>query len=218
MSDKHFNHAQRIIASWPKWKRDIRCNPNKNKEKNIMLLAEVNNPSGLRLTKSDTDGIFLHFDAGEKQVGIRLDNPDLVGSSVLITWAEQQFEQRPTAGEWTKEIRDYIADFIYAEQHGVSMQHKPRCLEKDLIEACDRLDKAEATNKDLLEALEKYGRHGVVGGDICEKSKHSDYNCTCGFEAAIAKASPNSIKRDGTTPSPFHRHRFLNAVPRNHNL
>ena len=47
-------------------------------------------------------------------------------------------------------------------------------------------------NKDLLEACEKYGRHGVVGGDICEKSKHSEYNCTCGFEAAIAK-----VKKEG---------------------
>lgn len=57
-----------------------------------MLLAEVNNPSGLRLTKSNTDGIFLHFDAGgENQVGIRLDNPELVGYLVVLLWAEQQF-------------------------------------------------------------------------------------------------------------------------------
>lgn len=56
-----------------------------------MLLAEVNSPSDLRLTKSDTDGIFLHFDTGKEQAGLRLDT---LGdcSSVILLWAEKQFE------------------------------------------------------------------------------------------------------------------------------
>jgi len=44
--------------------------------------------------------------------------------------------------------------------------------------------KAEAER--LTGVLEKYGRHGVIGGPICESSKHSDYPCTCGFGAALA--------------------------------
>lgn len=56
-----------------------------------MLLAEVKNPSGLRLTKSDTDGIFLHFDTGEKQAGLRLDTLRDC-SSVILLWAEKQIK------------------------------------------------------------------------------------------------------------------------------
>lgn len=56
-----------------------------------MLLAEVKNPSGLRLTKSDTDGIWLHFEAeGTKAGGIRLDDDPRFPSR--IAWAHKQFE------------------------------------------------------------------------------------------------------------------------------
>jgi hypothetical protein len=40
--------------------------------------------------------------------------------------------------------------------------------------------------KELTEALEKYGGHSPADGSpICEHSKHSDYPCTCGFEAVL---------------------------------
>ena len=87
-------------------------------------------------------------------------------------------KQQSTAGDFTKEVRPFI---------NKKLEVKTSWLMKKLYKACDIIDRAEAINKDLLVALEKYGRHGVVGGDICEKSKHSDYNCTCGFEAAKAK-------------------------------
>ena len=36
------------------------------------------------------------------------------------------------------------------------------------------------------EALREYGRHGRRSdGIICEREKHSDYPCTCGFEQAL---------------------------------
>ena len=61
-----------------------------------MLLAEVNNPSGLKLTKSDTDGIFLHFNTDstdDKQAGLCLNS---LGdcSSVILTWAEKHFARQ----------------------------------------------------------------------------------------------------------------------------
>lgn len=31
--ESYFDHAKKIIASWPKWKREIRCLPKSNKRK-----------------------------------------------------------------------------------------------------------------------------------------------------------------------------------------
>ncbi len=100
----------------------------------------------------------------------------------------QQPKDQPSS-EFTKELRQKLSDSCCAIIEDVpgwrSLVADARAMS---FEACKRLDTSEASRKELLEALKKYGRHGVVGGDICEKSKHSDYNCTCGFEAAIAKA------------------------------
>lgn len=44
----------------------------------------------------------------------------------------------------------------------------------------------QAENKQLKEALKLYGRHGRTDdGIICERQKHSDFPCTCGFEQAL---------------------------------
>lgn len=63
-----------------------------------------------------------------------------------------------TNAEFVKTIREYIADFIYAEEHSVAMQNEPRVLERDLLEACDRIEqickpktKAAQVIKDILE-------------------------------------------------------------------
>lgn len=56
------------------------------------MVSEVKNPSGLRLTKSDTDGVWLHFDIGrESRGGIRIDDDPRFPSRV--EWAEEQFEK-----------------------------------------------------------------------------------------------------------------------------
>ncbi len=49
-----------------------------------------------------------------------------------------------------------------------------------------KLDQGEI--KRLKEALEKYGRHGICDGPMCEMMKHSDYDCTCGFEEVLKKS------------------------------
>ena len=62
-----------------------------------MQLAEVKNPKGLRLTKSDTDGVWLHFEVDGKDVaGIRLDNdPHFPGwTKNRNVWAEGQFSNK----------------------------------------------------------------------------------------------------------------------------
>jgi BMFP domain-containing protein YqiC len=52
-------------------------------------------------------------------------------------------------------------------------------------EPCETQDNRNRI-KELTEALEKYGSHSPADGSpICERSKHSDYPCTCGFEAAL---------------------------------
>jgi hypothetical protein len=48
------------------------------------------------------------------------------------------------------------------------------------------IERLEDRVKELEGALEKYGSHSPADGSpICERSKHSDYPCTCGFEAAL---------------------------------
>lgn len=74
-----------------------------------MLLAEVHNPTGIRLTSSDTDGIFLHFDAGEKQVGISLDCLGLPGSSVAIMWANQQLAEQLCYTDMKRRLKAHSA-------------------------------------------------------------------------------------------------------------
>lgn len=74
-----------------------------------MLLAEVHNPTNIRLTSSDTDGIFLHFDAGEKQVGIRLDNPNLAGSEVASAWAKQQLAEQLCYTDMKRRLKAHSA-------------------------------------------------------------------------------------------------------------
>ena len=63
---------------------------------------------------------------------------------------------------------------------------------------------AEAINKDLIKALKRYGHHDSPCAGILDLNDDSE--CSCGFEAAIAKAKKEGEmkvnKRDGTTPSP----------------
>jgi len=71
----------------------------------MSVLAEVVNPTGLRLTKSDTDGVWLHFDiAGKKGGGIRLDDGPCFPSK--MKWAEHQFEIAAEAKAPTVETQE----------------------------------------------------------------------------------------------------------------
>jgi hypothetical protein len=59
-------------------------------------------------------------------------------------------------------------------------------LAKDIHKYEQQIAALTAHIKELTEALEKYGSHSPADGSpICERSKHSDYPCTCGFEAAL---------------------------------
>jgi len=116
--------------------------------------------------------------------------------------------QQPLAGEFTQEIRDYIADYIYAEEHGIAMQHKPRNLEHDILEACDRLDIVETIKDELLTALENL-RGFVLTEHLAEVRRKENSTCpkscaTCHLlnEAfdAMAKAKPE--KKHGVEEKP----------------
>ena len=59
-------------------------------------------------------------------------------------------------------------------------------LRETMCEQREQIAALSARNKELTEALEKYGSHSPADGSpICERSKHSDHPCTCGFEAAL---------------------------------
>ena len=62
-------------------------------------------------------------------------------------------KQQPTAGEWTKACRGMV--------EGIDRVIHPKSIPYEsardrLIEACDRLDRAEAENKELLELCEEF--------------------------------------------------------------
>ncbi len=49
-----------------------------------------------------------------------------------------------------------------------------------------KYNQLQAEVERLKEALKMYGRHGRTDNSpMCEKSKHSDYPCTCGFDQAL---------------------------------
>ena len=93
-----------------------------------------------------------------------------------------------TAGDFTKRVR--------TQPYDPKWKHTLIIQTEDRDELCDRLDGAEAINKDLLEALEKLFndcRNDSADGPRLEAMQLAS--------DVIAKAK-KGIKRDGTTPSP----------------
>jgi len=95
-------------------------------------------------------------------------------------------KQQPPAGEWTKEMRKKWA----LRPKVIS----PSIAAKDIFEACDIIDQAEADKADLLTAFIKYGNHrsdcNLLSLIPCTKKNGKEVGCTCGFykaEAVIAK-------------------------------
>lgn len=56
----------------------------------------------------------------------------------------------------------------------------------ELIKKDLRIQRLEASRKDLLDAFKRYGHHDSPCAGILDLNEDSE--CTCGFEAAIAKA------------------------------
>lgn len=88
-------------------------------------------------------------------------------------------EQQPPAGEWTEHWRYRLNNAVTLFKMGKNPDEWFQDIVTGFREACDIIDTAEALNKDLLDALEKYGEHepGCMLGDACN----------CGFRAVIAK-------------------------------
>ena len=107
---------------------------------------------------------------------------------------DHEYPQQPTAGDFTKRLRSFVK--LYEKEI-------PRRAEITFLEeACDIIDKAEAINKDLLEACKR-----MLGAMACDELNNGRVfdddlrkEVKKQAKAAIAKASPNSIKRDGTHP------------------
>ena len=106
-------------------------------------------------------------------------------SECLVRQALESLKQQPAAGEFTKNIRDVLAIMKGdGKFHQIVME-----------EACDRLDRAESTNKDLLEACisfcQEFSDYGRITNPKTTDWRHSqEYKeqIINKFEAAIAKA------------------------------
>ena len=68
--------------------------------KDKMLMREVKNLTNIRLTESDTDGIWLHFDGGNLKAGISLGSlftHGVITSEAIEAWAREQLDKQDTA-------------------------------------------------------------------------------------------------------------------------
>ena len=78
---------------------------------------------------------------------------ELFAKEIVRRW--NAFEQQPTAGEWTKKLREFINE-LYGDAGGCVLIEENSPAYKAWFEACDIIDKAKAINKDLLEVCEKF--------------------------------------------------------------
>lgn len=61
-----------------------------------MLLKEVNNLTNIRLTESDIEGIWLHFESGGKKAGVALSallDRGFKGNATIEAWAREQLDK-----------------------------------------------------------------------------------------------------------------------------
>ena len=52
----------------------------------------------------------------------------------------------------------------------------------------EKYEMEKSKNLELAKALMTYGQHRNDSDIFCERLKHSEYPCSCGFEAVINKA------------------------------
>ena len=57
-----------------------------------------------------------------------------------------------------------------------------------IVKCWNEYDELKATNDELVETLEKYGKHDKGCNIVLTRSSKYDDVCTCGFEQALAKA------------------------------
>lgn len=112
-----------------------------------MLLAEVKNPSGIRLTQSDTDGVWLHFEVhGIDAGGIRIDHPACI---LRNEWAKLQLKAATVTAEDAKCMTPKQTDELMRDiRDGVSM-----------IVACDHYH-------DLETRANPEARLQITAGDV----------------------------------------------------
>ena len=93
-------------------------------------------------------------------------------------------KQQPTAGDFTKECRAYIS--------GSSCMSETSCkgYAERLHEACARLDRAEAINKDLLEACVRLLLYSKCDSSCVDRQEAQAFARTT---IAIAKAKKEQI-------------------------
>lgn len=128
-------------------------------------------------------------------------NCDLKGEAAKLPHTCKLQKSEPPAEEFTTLARHFLPPKEVFEQIEITdISEQPGQLERLLHEACDEIDRLKAdiesyrnilkTDREVIEqlqvALQEYGRHGRNSdGIMCERSKHSDYPCTCGFEQAL---------------------------------
>lgn len=69
------------------------------------MVKEVKNLTNIKLTESDADGIFLHFDGGGKFCGVKLSELLCHGDAAneaIMAWAREQLDRQETAEPGTR--------------------------------------------------------------------------------------------------------------------
>lgn len=96
------------------------------------------------------------------------------------------------------ECAKHLGEAVYISDDGSRQDEPLRAKVPDLVATLSQL---REENKGLREALAKYGWHGGAPGPICERAKHSEYPCTCGFEAVLASAQGAALSTPNAAPA-----------------
>lgn len=85
--------------------------------------------------------------------------------------------------------RQWVLAYLTAQTQLTAVTQELDKLKSDIafllnFDAANALTKQKAKLQALEGALRKYGRHGTTA-QICAATKHSDYACDCGLEAAL---------------------------------
>ena len=92
---------------------------------------------------------------------------------------------QPSAEDWSQDLQDYRCAPSGQGPFAAGWEDKPHRLIYDL---CGIVHAERETNRELLEALEKFGKHKSKCGTRSRPNYGGPYICDCGLNAAIAKA------------------------------
>jgi len=87
------------------------------------MMREVKNLTGIKLTESDTEGIFLHFESGNLSTRISLDvQHGVIACSAIRAWAREQLDRQETIRKSSELRAERKARKEWERENGVGVE------------------------------------------------------------------------------------------------